>query len=504
MIPAGVIPVLIETAEEIAIAHANDWNGIRLAPAVALLHGYGLYTLPGAGPMLTHIYGPVSPLVYTPAALFPTPMAAIRIGVGLTFALCLLPAALVAWTSRPVDASLKVAAVVIFALYATGSDVLHYTSFWIHADTPAVVFSALACLPLMHAGWRRDSRWLAVSALAAVLAVGSKQPALPVVVALPAYLWLTDGWRPAARLGGFIAMWSLVAVAIMLLTLDVRAMLYQAFAVPFEHPWRFGDGRRAFVQTLRDFGPRALLPTVVVATVGAWHLRQVRGGLRAWAGVNPWLVPLTVAVCCFPTSVLGRMKAGGSMPALTFTIYPLAIAALAAVLQIGRSSERTGAVQGTKMLAAVLLVALATGTGIMFAGLPPVRATLSALRSDPDAGAFAFVRAHPGQVYLPQNPLMTLMAEGRLDGVVLPTLNLQYVAYAGRQVTAAGRADHDVTRPFTPRDMRYLMFRVHPGTTTTVRLVRPGALVYLRRDFPEFSTIVPVAPGWAAFVAAER
>jgi hypothetical protein len=353
----------------------------------------------------------------------------------------------------------------------------------------------------MHAGLRRDSWWLAVSALVAVLAVGSKQPALPVVVALPAYLWLADGRRAAFRLGAFIVIWCLLAAAIMLLTLDVRAMLYQAFAVPLEHQWRFGDGRHAFVQTLRDLGPRALLPAAVVAIVGGWHLRQIRGGLRPWAGDNSWLVPLAVAVCCLPTAVLGRMKAGGSMPALTFTVYPLAIAALAAVLQIGRPSDRTGAAQGTKMLAAVLLVALATGAGIMSAALPPVGATLSALRSDPDADAFAFVRAHPGQVYLPQNPLMTLMAEGRLDGVVLPTLNLQYIAFASRRNDhVAGRDDGDVTLPFTPSDMRYLMFRVHPGTTTTLRLVRPGALVYLRRYFPEFSTIVPVAPGWAAFV----
>jgi hypothetical protein len=145
LIPAGAIPVLIEIADEIAIAHLNDWNGVRLAPTVALLNGYGLYTLPGTGPMLTHIYGPVSPLVYMPAALVPTPSAALRAGVAMTFALSVLPAVLVVWASRPIGAALKVAAVLVFTLYAAGSDVLHYTSFWIHADTPAVVFSALAC-----------------------------------------------------------------------------------------------------------------------------------------------------------------------------------------------------------------------------------------------------------------------------------------------------------------------------------------------------------------------
>src|SRR6516162_5089349 len=46
----------------------GDWSGPRLAPAVALLHGYKLYQPPDCGPVNGWIYPPVSALCYLPAA----------------------------------------------------------------------------------------------------------------------------------------------------------------------------------------------------------------------------------------------------------------------------------------------------------------------------------------------------------------------------------------------------------------------------------------------------
>ena len=78
----------------VSIYATTPWNDSRLAPSAALLHGYGLYYLPGDGPMLGHIYGPVAPLAYLPALAWSTPTAAIRAGVGLTLLCLTLPAAL--------------------------------------------------------------------------------------------------------------------------------------------------------------------------------------------------------------------------------------------------------------------------------------------------------------------------------------------------------------------------------------------------------------------------
>ena len=81
MLPTlGVIALLLLGAPVLA-STANVWNDIRLAPTAALLQGYRMYYMPGEGPMLGHIYGPVAPLAYLPALLWSTPAAAIRAGV---------------------------------------------------------------------------------------------------------------------------------------------------------------------------------------------------------------------------------------------------------------------------------------------------------------------------------------------------------------------------------------------------------------------------------------
>jgi hypothetical protein len=208
LLPPCAVVVLALAGEQIAAAPTNGWNELRLAPSAALRLGYDLYALPGRGPMLGHIYGPVSPLVYMAAALMPTPTAAIRTGVVLTIFLCLIPAvSLVRVAGGAASPMLKTAGVLLFALVCFESDVLSHAAFWIHADTPAVAFAALALVPLVTARRRRHLAWQVVSALAVVLAVGSKQVALPVVFALPAYIWLADGWRGALRYVGLVGVW---------------------------------------------------------------------------------------------------------------------------------------------------------------------------------------------------------------------------------------------------------------------------------------------------------
>ena len=61
-----------------------SWNDLRLAPPAALTRGYDLYYLPGDGPMLGHIYGPIAALTYLPVTLLPTPSLAIRAGGSLS------------------------------------------------------------------------------------------------------------------------------------------------------------------------------------------------------------------------------------------------------------------------------------------------------------------------------------------------------------------------------------------------------------------------------------
>src|SRR5215471_10806466 len=47
-----------------------NWNAARLAPTFALVRGYRLYYPAESGPILDHVYGPVSALAFLPATIF--------------------------------------------------------------------------------------------------------------------------------------------------------------------------------------------------------------------------------------------------------------------------------------------------------------------------------------------------------------------------------------------------------------------------------------------------
>jgi hypothetical protein len=501
LLPGAIVTAAV-ACDHVATAPGQVWNDIRLAPAAALLRGYELYYLPGDGPMLGHIYGPVAPLLYLPAAMLPTPSAAIRAGSALTLAVCLLPVILYALVYRAAGLHLAGAAVLVFALFSFQSDVLHSLAFGIHVDTSAAAFAALACLPLVDAERRRHPSWLLLSAVAVLLSVGSKQVALPVAAAIPTYLWLADGRDVAVRFVRLLALCVIAVLAILAGAVDLRAMAYQILVVPAGHPWRMDDVVRAFVQTLRDFVPRVALPGAVVvaaAAAGVWQIRDWTG-LRRWMRDNPWVALVIVAVLSAPMSILGRMKLGGAYATLSFSVYPLALAAVVAVLHAAATAPDQERQRPRRVAAVMFLIMLAAAT-LRAAPLLRPRAEVTAdARADPEASGFAFVRAHPNQVYAPLNPLLSLMGDGSAYHLLLPTISEQYFGHVAAGNPAASAADDAAFAEYLPADLRYVLYPVEEGSSVTP-IPAPSPQRHLDRYLREFTVVVPVAPGWAALVA---
>ena len=373
----------------------------------------------------------------------------------------------------------------------------------IHADTPAVAFAALACLPLVNTKRRSETRWLVASAVAAVLAAGSKQVVLPVLLALPAYVWLADGGRAMRRYASMIVLVGLGATILVATLTDVRAMLYQTLVVPSEHPWRFDDAFVVFVHTIRDIVPRSFLPLTIIAVWGGYRFSLSTGPdrFRRWACENPWLVPVFVGLFCVPTSMLGRMKTGGSMAALTYTIYFVVLGALLAVVQVAEVNPRFLRTTGRSAVTLALLAAL-TIVGVsaapQVAGLPAI---IRDLPRDAEASGYAFVRAHPGQVYVPYHPLLRLMAENRADHLLLPNLSQQYFEHVAADADLASTlADDEAFDAYVPTDLRYVLMRADGQTPLTALRIQRGVEVHLQRYLPEFTRSIEVAPGWFALV----
>ena len=478
------------------------WNDIRLAPPAALTRGYDLYYLPGGGPMLGHIYGPIAAITYLPVTLLPTPSLAIHAGVALSCLLYLLPAALLLGASDPVRA-LSHGCVVLFALFAFQSDVVHAVAVSIRADTPAVAFAALACFPLLDRRRRSKTGWLVASAVAAILSAGSKQVALPLLFALPAYIWLADGARAMRRYVGLMVLVGLGATIAVATLVDIRAMLYQTLVIPSGHPWRFDNAFVVFVQTLRDIVPRSFVPLAIIAVWGTYRFSLSSGPdrFRRWACENPWLVPVFVGLFCIPTSMLGRMKVGGGMYTLTYTIYFVVLGALLVVVQVAEVNPRFRRISGRSVATLVVIAAL-TIVGVdtvpRLAGLPAI---VQDLPRDTESSGYAFVAAHPGQVYVPYNPLLSLMAEDRAYHLALPMLSQQYSEHVAVGVDLAKtQADDEAFHAYVPSDLRYVLMRVD-GQTPLTRLRTPRGLdTHLQRYLPEFTRSTEIAPGWFALV----
>src|SRR3989338_1044447 len=150
------------------------------------------------GVVLNTIYGPVAFLLYLPAALTNDPHLSMRIAVGIVMACFFLPALLHFWgrkkpaeDSYAPDTATRFLAFFLFCSFPLVVSALRAAAFNIHVDGAALGLSALAWLPLYcFQNSRCPDPWLWFSALAAVLAVWTKQVTVPLLIALPLYIGL--------------------------------------------------------------------------------------------------------------------------------------------------------------------------------------------------------------------------------------------------------------------------------------------------------------------------
>jgi hypothetical protein len=148
----------------------------------------------------------------------------------------------------------------------------------------------------------------------------------------------------------------------------------------------------------------------------------------------------------------------------------VAVAALLALLRLNRpSAVRWLLLAGSAFLMVGKMRAIET--------LPAV---VQGLRDNPESRAFAFVREHPGQVYLPSHPLVTLLAEGR---AYHSSIGIEDQELAGVVI------DEARFRAYLPPDLRYVLIRDRDE----------GRIL---KSLPEFgvSAPTPELPGWTVLV----
>lgn len=493
-------------AERLLNANTRVWDAVRLAPTFSLVHGYALYYGPEAGPVTTAIYPPFAAVAYLPCVGLTNPTAVLFAASALAFAYYLAPVLALAWGAArgPRGGWWLAGGLLALALVQTAASTgLAYSAFGVHADAPALGLSGLGVLALTGVR-RRGASWALLGA-AVLLALGglSKQTFVPVVPACVLAVAWRQGWRQAAWTLGAVVVVLAAAFAALIPWVDPRRMMFNIFTVPTRHPWLWGDdvspmGKVWRFYELTHFLVREQWP-VIAAGLAAACLRPPGPRREAGGEALPSLsAPGVLGLCgllLLPTTLLGMIKRGGDFNDQSPTVYFLMLAALA-YLRATAAEDAPGTTVAERTSPAARRLALAAGLAVFaFVVGPPSRAGLAAawerartVDRFPNATGFAYARAHPGTVYYPWNPLLTLMAEGRLYHFSYGLLDRELAGTEFRVTPEHFRQD-------TPGDLRYVAY---PTMTPIPGKPEPD---YVAAFLPEFTERVelPGLPGWTVF-----
>ncbi len=506
--------------ERVAASADFNWNPIRLAPAFAIRHGQTVYPGVNDGPVSGHIYGPIAALVYLPAVFCESPVTAVRVASVIASAVFFLPVLMLFFVTAGSTRRAWLWAMwgwLFFFLLVLRSDALSYNAFNIHAEAPALGLAAAACVLLAKTTER--IKWhLPAAAFLAVLALESKQTLLPVLVALPLYLWFSRGFPTALRFSGWLAVSLLVTGGVFACWFGAQELWYNQIVIPSKHPWlrSIKDTSLPWIYE-RDNGARL----TVLLEAGQGLLRRgakallVLGGLFLWQtffngsvskptdnpGISrlaswirqPWGLCCWLALWLAPTSLLGRVKAGGDNNAYGPAIFFLCLGAALWLIHLlhERNSEKPfPAAHAGWLLWPVMACASVAAAWLLLITTKNLKRT----ENHPMNLAVSYARQHPGQVYFPWNPLLTLMSEQRAYHFAYGVYDR---ALAGRPVTP----EHfrtglpaDIQEVLCARNEDRSLLAVHlTNYTREVRLPELPGWVILRRDDAEPITSSPVA-----------
>jgi hypothetical protein len=462
-----------------------DWNAARLAPTIALWHGYNPYPGEGSGPINGNLYGPVSTIIYLPAVLGPDPTTAILIAGAVSLLLMIVPVGLLHLMAGgsnagadPKDTYQKIVTScgVLFAVslllifpgieYALGS---------IHADSPSMGLGLSACLVMMHAARRPNWTGLIGCATLASLAYYAKQIEAPLTIALVLYLGVVQSWSWALRFLVCLFVVGLLLGTAFAFAFGLPDLYFNTIRVPSSHPWKGPAATElsnaAFVITLSG--------SVLIFIILRYCLAAVRETsksaleIRAWLADRGWPLLLLAGVVMIPTSLLGEVKVGGGINSNHCLYY---FAACASLMIFGWAARIEPVTRKTALLAYYFLLALVLG--ISAKEIVDLQ-WYTMLSKNPQQEAYRFAQRHPGEAYFPWHPLATLMAEGKL-------YHFEYGVF-DRYLADLPPAH---LRKFIPRTARYLIFQRRNQSRDMAKHLPEFSRGYMVADLDE----LPLSP----------
>lgn len=388
----------------VCTAPGIPWNGARLAPSFALARGLPLYALRDSGAHLGWVYGPVFPLWYLPMGLTDNPTVGLVLAALWNVVTIMLPLWLVVRVVAPGAGSVARFVTGLGAILLLANPITRSAFLFIHVDAVSIAWACVACVAL-HAAAVRDWRpGLLLAAWGVALAVAAKQVS---VVLVPATLmWLA--WEGRWRLMGRWVFWLAVVcgglAAFFFATFGAEEMLFNAWLLFSRMPWQGGWD---------------ILWRNAVQTTGSAWLWLLAGLLASLAVRFRWreriapeagaLARLFICLALFqlPMGLMASMVVGAALNSIHATNYLM----IAGLIAVASALARQNPPHGGRLWPVLALVAV---TGLVAAILPVRNPGMVWTPYRGQEELVALARRHQGKIYLPWNPLTTIITERRI------------------------------------------------------------------------------------------
>jgi hypothetical protein len=488
ILPGSLLTVVATFSGKIVHAPFVLWNAARFSVTYALAHGYRLYYPAQDGPILGHHYGPVSSLLYLPAAFTGSPTSSLILAAAITVIIYFLPVLFLHMRFRSSDNAssslLCLGAFLCFCLFTFNSPSLSYVAFSTHADAAALSLSAAACAVFPLNPDRRKTILIVLSSSLAVLAIWSKQTALPIVFALPAYILITEGWRPFLRYSKWLIVSGFIISGILSSIFDLKLMWFNMVKILSHQPMMYKVYGLPVQSLLRE----SFFFILVLASYLLWRFlgrEKTMASLREIGKGKLWFLLTIAGLFMVPTSLLGFAKIQGDVNALSYTVYFLCCATTILVLEV--RTEQTGE-QRVKRKHAVEVLLFTANCFLILLYAPitsyVLREYVSTVNSNPEQIAYQYALKHPGEVYYPWHTLPTLMAEGKA---------YHFNEAVFERELAGFRLTPEHFRNYVPSKLKEIAF------------YDPMESSYVMKFFPEFDRKIKVGslPGWTVYTKSD-
>ena len=404
----GGLALVVVLWSMLCTAPGIPWNAARLAPSFALARGLPIYALRESGAHLGWVYGPVFPLWYVPAGLTDNPTVGLMLAAGWNILTILVPLYLVIRTATAGVKRLTWFLFVLGALLLLANPITRAAFLFMHVDAVSTGWAVTACLAL-HAGARRQWRYgLPLAAVAVALSVAAKQVSIVLVPATLFWLW-RDGH---ARLIGRWIFW-LAAIcgglaALAFLAFGGEGMLFNAWLLFSRMPWQ--GGWEVVGRNLLQVASASWLWLLAVALGGAAVRFRWRESLSAdaaslaglffWLAV--WQLPLGVAASLVVDAALNSIHALNYLFLAALVVTGATLAAAPAGVAPRIRARGRPVVAGVALAALLAALWPARDPGVAWT---PYRGQEELVR---------LAREHAGRIYLPWNPLTTIITERKI------------------------------------------------------------------------------------------